>query len=47
MERAGGIPDPYTGNAEHFEEVWGMVDAAAQAVVRRLCQDRDSGIIRQ
>ena len=51
MEWAGigqgsGIPDPYTGSADHFEEVWQMVDAAAQAVVARLCQVRDSGIIR-
>ena len=47
VEQGGGIPDPYTGSADHFEEVWGMVDAAAQAVVGRLCDARDSGIIRQ
>lgn len=32
------IPDPYKGGAAQFEEVWRMVDAAAQAVVSRLCR---------
>ena len=35
---AGGeIPDPYAGGAEEFEQVWRLVDSAAQAVVARLC----------
>lgn len=46
VQAGGGIPDPYTGGAEHFEEVWQMVDAAAQAVVGRPCPGVESGIIR-
>lgn len=46
VEDASSIPDPYTGNTQHFEEVWRLVDAAAQGVVDRLCQARESGIIR-
>ena len=30
------IPDPYTGGTEHFQDVWRLVDSAAQAVVERL-----------
>ena len=33
---AGPVPDPYTGNESHFEQVWAQVDAAAQAAVARL-----------
>lgn len=29
------IADPYTGEGEHFEEVWRQVDAAAAAIVAR------------
>ena len=39
------IPDPYTGGPREFEQVWQLVDAAAQAVVARLCTARDCGII--
>ncbi|MBD9367953.1 low molecular weight protein-tyrosine-phosphatase [Xanthomonas sp. XNM01] len=39
------IPDPYHGGEDHFEEVWRLVDAAAQAVVARLVRERTSGII--
>jgi len=35
--RAGGeVPDPYTGGPEDFQQVWRLVDSAAQAVVARL-----------
>ncbi len=47
LEQGGSIPDPYTGDAKHFEQVWGMVDEAAHAIVARLQRDRDSGIIRR
>jgi len=43
-ERA--IPDPYTGGQDHFEQVWAMVDQAAQRTVARLLHDAESGIIR-
>ena len=43
---AQAIPDPYTGGKDHFEQVWAMVDQAAQRVVARLLHDADSGIIR-
>jgi protein-tyrosine phosphatase len=33
---AGPIPDPYTGDESHFEQVWAQVDAAAQAAVARM-----------
>ena len=46
VEGSSSIPDPYTGDSAHFERVWRMVDAAAQGVVDRLCEGRDSGIIR-
>ena len=51
MEWAGvatgaAIPDPYTGGPGEFEQVWRLVDSAAQAVVARLCAGRDYGIIR-
>jgi protein-tyrosine phosphatase len=38
VERAGGaeVPDPYYGGPADFEQVWTLVDAAAQAVVDRL-----------
>jgi len=29
------VPDPYTGGSREFEQVWAMVDAAAQAIVGR------------
>lgn len=40
------IPDPYTGDSAHFEQVWSLVDAAAERAVARLLHDVDSGIIR-
>ncbi|KAF1016346.1 MAG: hypothetical protein GAK31_01841 [Stenotrophomonas maltophilia] len=39
------IPDPYTGDQDHFEQVWTLVDTAAQRAVARLLRDADSGII--
>lgn len=39
VEAGGEIPDPYTGGSEEFEQVWRLVDSAAQAVVARLCLD--------
>lgn len=42
---AGEVPDPYYGHADHFEEVWRLVDTAAQAVVARLSPRPGSGII--
>ena len=39
VEAGGGIPDPYSGGMEQFEQVWRLVDSAAQAVVARLCPD--------
>jgi len=32
----GEVPDPYYGGPEDFEQVWQLVDTAAQAVVERL-----------
>ncbi|WP_368865209.1 low molecular weight protein-tyrosine-phosphatase [Stenotrophomonas maltophilia] len=40
------IPDPYTGGSDHFEQVWTLVDQAAERAVARLLHDVDSGIIR-
>jgi hypothetical protein len=43
---AGGeVPDPYYGGSDHFEDVWRLVDRAAQAVVARLSGGSGSGII--
>ena len=36
IETAGEVPDPYTGGPEDFQQVWRLVDSAAQAVVARL-----------
>ncbi|MDX1549707.1 MAG: low molecular weight protein-tyrosine-phosphatase [Lysobacter spongiicola] len=33
---ASEIPDPYTGGPKHFQEVWSMLEQAADGVVRRL-----------
>ena len=41
----GEVPDPYYGGSDHFEQVWRLVDTAAQAVVARLSGERGSGII--
>lgn len=41
----GEVPDPYYGGEAHFEEVWGLVDAAALAAVARLSRRSGSGII--
>ena len=46
VEAEAAIPDPYTGGPREFEQVWQLVDSAAQAVVARLCKGRDCGIIR-
>ncbi|OBU63408.1 low molecular weight protein-tyrosine-phosphatase [Stenotrophomonas maltophilia] len=43
---AAAIPDPYTGGSDHFEQVWTLVDQAAERAVARLLHDVDSGIIR-
>ncbi|HET6396682.1 MAG TPA: low molecular weight protein-tyrosine-phosphatase [Pseudoxanthomonas sp.] len=45
VEPGGEIPDPYYGGTDHFEQVWRMVDAAAQAAVQRLLRAAPSGII--
>ncbi len=39
------IPDPYHGSQADFEEVWQLVDAAAQAVIERLSHAPGSCII--
>lgn len=39
IEAGGEVPDPYTGGPEDFEQVWQLVDSAAQAVVARLAAD--------
>ncbi|MBD9480972.1 low molecular weight protein-tyrosine-phosphatase [Pseudoxanthomonas sp. PXM02] len=36
VEAGGEVPDPYTGGPEDFQQVWRLVDSAAQAVVARL-----------
>ena len=46
VEAEAAILDPYTGGPREFEQVWQLVDSAAQAVVARLCKGRDCGIIR-
>jgi protein-tyrosine phosphatase len=43
--QGGEVPDPYYGDDDGFERVWRLVDAAAQAVVARLCRAPVSGII--
>lgn len=45
LEEAAEIPDPYTGGADHFEDVWRLVDKAAAASVARLSAHGVSGII--
>jgi len=45
LQAYGSIPDPYTGGADEFEQVWQLVDRAAQAVVDRLAASGESGII--
>lgn len=42
---AGEVPDPYYGDDGDFEQVWRLVDTAAQAVVARLAAGPVSGII--
>ncbi len=39
------VPDPYTGGPEDFEHVWQLVNRAAQAVVQRMVDTPDYGII--
>ncbi len=39
VEAGAGVPDPYTGGPEHFEQVWRLVDSAARAAVRRLSSE--------
>ncbi|HUH89143.1 MAG TPA: low molecular weight protein-tyrosine-phosphatase [Lysobacter sp.] len=36
VETGGEIPDPYTGGAGHFEQVWEMLDRAADGVLARI-----------
>jgi protein tyrosine phosphatase len=36
IETDGEVPDPYTGGPDDFQQVWRLVDSAAQAVVTRL-----------
>lgn len=36
VQPAGEIPDPYTGDAADFEQVWSMLERAADGVVARL-----------
>jgi protein-tyrosine phosphatase len=33
------VPDPYTGTQQDFRRVWRMVDAAAEAIVRRIARE--------
>ena len=33
------VPDPYTGGSSDFEHAWGLVDAAAGAIVRAVSAD--------
>ncbi len=35
------IPDPYTGGNDHFEQVWRLLDHAADGAVARLLTARD------
>jgi protein-tyrosine phosphatase len=36
ISKDSDVPDPYTGGPEDFQQVWRLVDSAAQAVVARL-----------
>lgn len=45
ISAAESVPDPYYGDERDFEHSWELVDAAAQATVRRLSVAADSGII--
>jgi protein-tyrosine phosphatase len=36
VEAGGEIPDPYTGGTGHFEQVWEMLDRAADGVLARI-----------
>jgi len=36
IDEMASIPDPYYGDEDGFEQVWHLVDDAAQATVRRL-----------
>jgi len=38
VEPNGEIPDPYTGDAGHFEHVWSLLEQAAEGAVQRLRQ---------
>ena len=40
VEPDGEVPDPYTGGPEHFEQVWELLERAADGVVRRLRDHR-------
>lgn len=42
---ASAVPDPYYGGEADFEHSWTLLEAAAEAVVRRLSAAPDSGII--
>jgi protein-tyrosine phosphatase len=36
------VPDPYTGDADDFRQVWAMVDAAAAGIIVRLTTGRSA-----
>ncbi|SBV36482.1 Low molecular weight protein-tyrosine-phosphatase [uncultured Stenotrophomonas sp.] len=42
---ASEVPDPWYGDEADFEHSWALLDAAAQATVRRLADAVESGII--
>jgi len=42
---ATAVPDPYYGGDADFERSWALLDAAAEATVRRLSAQMQSGII--
>lgn len=42
---ASVVPDPYYGDDTDFEHSWALLEAAAEAAVRRLSARPDSGII--
>ncbi len=45
VEPDGEVPDPYTGELRDFEHVWGLLDRAADGVVRRLQRELDGRVV--